>query len=297
MALTANIKTNASQTQAKATTNLLDFVNVASSNIQEALAPKKKRKVDVRKFIQKRVKRLNDKGSKSSTTQTKTKSVLRATKPSAASLLHSVGSLSWPQLATPKPVQTRALPTTNYPTSPPSSNCSIASEPSLYSTRSDKLIDPELESLLSEFGLESGSSTRHSSDSFRTSVSPCYTPQPSLENQVYVGEHPYSPPNSDCSDDIFDDSAYSSPVGSVSYQSNLCSPPLPACPSLEWSVQSPQTVAGVPPPCPVSTSVGWFQQTIPSSGSGWISQYSTFDQGPPMTPTVSELLLDRASYF
>ena len=294
MALT-DIKTNASQTQAKATTNLLDFVNVASSNIQEALAPKKKRNVNVRKFIQKRVKRLNDKGGKSSTTQTKTKSVLRATKPSAASLLHSVGSLSWPQLATP---QTRALPTANYPTSPPSSTYSFASEPSLYpSTTDSKLIDPELESLLSEFGLESGSSTRRSSDSFRTSVSPCYTPQPSLENQVYLGEHPYSPPNSDCSDDNFDDSAYSSPVGSVGYQSNVCSPLVPSCSSLEWSVQSPQTIAAVPPPCPVTTSVGWFQQTVPSSGSGWMTQYSTFDQGPPMTPTVSELLLDRASYF
>ena len=297
MPLTDN-SSNASQTSAKKTTNLLDFVNTASSSIQEALTPKKKRNVNVRKYIQKRVKRLNDKGPKPMSAQTKNKSV-RPAKPGADHLLHTIGSRSWPLLATHEfNVQTQGFATANYPTSssPPASYAS--SETSLYQgpPSNSKAIDAELDSLLSELvGFDGESSTRHSSDSFQAGVSPSYTPQSTLESQVYLAEHPYSPPNSDCSDDLFDDSAYSSPVGSVSYRSTACSPPMTAS---EWAVNSPPS-APATTQCPVPvTSTVWFPEQPAVSGAGWLPQYNSFDQGPPMTPTVSELLLDRApNYF
>lgn len=300
MAQTDYTTINACQPLAKtASTNLLDFVNTASSSIQEALAPKKKRNVNVRKFLQKRVKRLNDKGPKPSG-QTKNKSVLRTTKPDAAHLLQNVGSRSWPLLNTTNEfsIQTQGLTTSSYPTScSPPTYSYASSETSLYQTPSNnKVIDAELDSLLSELaGIESQPSTRHNSDSFQAGVSPSYTPQSTLESQVYLAEHPFSPPNSDCSDDLFDDSAYSSPIGSVGYRSTACSPPMPAS---EWPVQSPPDAPVTTQyPVPVTSTV-WFPEQPAVSGSGWLPQYNSFDQGPPMTPTVSELLLDRApNYF
>ena len=295
MALTENTS-NAGVSQPKATSNnLLDFINGASSSIQDAMVSKKKRTVNVRKYIQKRVKRLNDhQGPKS----TKNKSVLR--KPGSAKQLQCLGSMSWPLLATPSDysAQTQGLETSNYPTvcSPPSSGSYAAGneiETSLYRTSAsnNKVIDAELDTLLSELaGLDSQPSTRHSSDSFQTGASPSYTPQSTLESQVYLAEHPYSPLNSDCSDDVYEDSAYSSPVGSVDYRSVACSPHMPAS---DWSVQNS---APAPTICPV-TSTAWFSEQQAVSGSGWLPHFSSYEQGPPMTPTVSELLLDRASYF
>ncbi len=207
--------------------------------------------------------------------------------------------MSWPLLATPSDysAQTQGLETSNYPTvcSPPSSGSYAAGneiETSLYRTSaSNKVIDAELDTLLSELaGLDSQPSTRHSSDSFQTGASPSYTPQSTLESQVYLAEHPYSPLNSDCSDDVYEDSAYSSPVGSVDYRSVACSPHMPAS---DWSVQNS---APAPTICPV-TSTAWFSEQQAVSGSGWLPHFSSYEQGPPMTPTVSELLLDRASYF
>lgn len=296
MALTDNTTNyNAGQTQPK-TNNLLDFINGASSSIQEALVSKKKRPVNVKKYIQKRVKRLNDKGTKPSIS-TKNKPVQKSSKQDSTKQLRSVGSRSWPLLAPPREFpQTQALPTTSYSTmfSPPSYICNDV-EYSLYPAppSNSKSYDPELESLLSELvGPEPASqpSTRHSSVSFQTGVSPSYTPQSMLESQVHLGEHPYSPPRSDCSDDAFnDDSAYSSPIGSVEYRS--VTPPLAAS---DWPIQSSAPAPTIQYPVPVTSTV-WFEQPT-VSGAGWLPQFSSITQGPPMTPTVSELLLDRAPF-
>ena len=292
MALTENTS-NAGVSQPKATSNnLLDFINGASSSIQDAMVSKKKRTVrNVRKYIQKR---LNDhQGPKS------TKNKLVPRKPGSAKQLQCLGSVSWPLLTTPSEysVQTQGLATSNYPTvcSPPSSGSYAGNdiETSLYQTsaNNNKVIDAELDTLLSELaGLDSQPSTRHSSVPFQTGASSSYSPQSTLESQVYLAEHPYSPLNSDCSDDVYEDSAYSSPVGSVDYRSVACSPHMPAT---DWSVQSSAPALTT---CPV-TSTAWFSEQQAVSGSGWLPPFSSYEQGPPMTPTVSELLLDRASYF
>lgn len=291
MALTENTS-NAGTSPKTTSNNLLSFINGASSSIQDAMVAKKKRPVNVRKFIQKRVKRLsNPKGSKTCS-QTKSKSVLR--KPGSAKQLQCLGSMSWPLLATPS-VQTQGLETSNYPTvcSPPTSGTGNDIETSFYQTpvSNNKVIDAELDTLLSELvGLESQPSTRHSSASFQTGTSPSYTPQSTLETQVYLAEHPFSPLNSDCSDDVYDDSVYSSPVGSVGYTSVGCSPPMTAA---NWPSQS-----SAPAPlttCPVTSTV-WFPEQPAVSGAGWLPQYSSFEQAPPMTPSVYELI-DRTPYF
>ncbi len=294
MALTENTS-NAGTTQPKSTSNnLLSFINGASSSIQDAMVSKKKRPVNVRKFIQKRVKRLNDPKGLKPCSQTKSK--LALTKPGSAKQLQCLGSMSWPLLVAPTAsVQTQGLETSNYPTlcSPPTSGSYAGNETSFYQTpsSSNKVIDPELDTLLSELaGLESRPSTRHSSASFQTGSSPSYTPQSTLESQVYLAEHPFSPPNSDCSDDIYDDSVYSSPVGSVGYTSVGCSPPMAAA---DWPVQSSTPAAHTT--CPVTSTV-WFPEQPAVSGAGWLPQYSSFEQGPPMTPSVYELI-NRTPYF
>lgn len=290
MALTnQNNNNNANPTRAEPAANLLNFVTVASSNIHEALASKKKRNVNVRKFIHNRVKRLNNKGTGKS--QTKTKSALKVSaKSSVAPLQHRS---SWSQLSTQdgvsQPVQTIAMSTVSYTTSPLPSTNAILAESSLYATQTvadSKQMDSELESLLSEFGLDSSfPSTRYSSGSY----SPGSTSRSSLESQVCLGEHPYSPPYSECSDELFEDSsAYSSPISS---QNNVCSPPVS---SIDWPVPSPQNTR-----CPVTSMCDYSQQhSVPSYGCGWMTPYiSTFNQVPPMTPTVSELLMNTPTYF
>lgn len=293
MALTAENSSNAGTTQPKSTSNnLLSFINGASSSIQDAMVSKKKRPVNVRKFIQKRVKRLNDPKGPKSCTQTKSKSVLR--KPGSVAQLQCLGSMSWPLLATPR-VQTQGCDTSNYPSvcSPPTSSSYAVNdvETSFYqsppTSNSSKAIDAELDTLLSELvGLDSQPSTRHNS---QTGTSPSYTPQSTLESQVYLAEHPFSPPNSDCSDDVYDDSVYSSPVGSVGYASVGCSPPMTAA---DWPVQSSALTT-----CPVTSTV-WFPEQSAVSGTGWLphAQYSSFEQAPPMTPSVYELI-DKTPYF
>jgi hypothetical protein len=305
---TATSSNNAGLPRAQSTNNLLDFVNLASSNIQEAFGKqKKKRTVNVRKFIQKRVrqdvKRLSDK-KPSTSGITKTKSVSKSvTKPDAKLLLSQVGSHSWPQLTTNSmDIQMPSQTMTTYSTCVPQFSLS-SSESSLYPQTNKKAaaIDPELESILSEFNFESvdntPSSTRRSSECISRSVcvSPCFTPpQPTLEMQVCVAEYPYSP-YSDSSEEIYDDSAYSSPVGSVSYRSNVCSPSVPSMDNIDWLGQSPSTSCHMPAP---PLQCDWVQ-TVTSSSGEWVPLYSTpvtsIDQGLPMTPTVSQLLLEN--YF
>ena len=198
-----------------------------------------------KKFIQGRVKRLNEKSSKP---VRKTKQTHSITVPEAdnvappASLRDHLTTMVWPM---------QGPEASLYPSG-------SQSEPG-------KVIDPELESLLSEFGLDSSRRSSESNVGY----------QPDLQSQVRLAEHPYSP-YSDYSDDLFDDSTYSSPSSNTS-AGYAYSPPPSCAVTSEWAATCS------PPP-------SYDVRTRSSEWSSNSSSYSTYDQGPPMTPTVSQIL-------
>lgn len=313
--------------------NLLSFVSSATVNIHEALGKhSKKRTVNIKKYAQKRVKRLEQGSSRrsaASTSQTKSKSAQlsppSAKKPVSTARAHSslmmIGSSSsWPELPLPPnqpPLvpQTTGVATTNYPTyssHPPMQHS--YSDPSLHPPTSGAAIDDDLAILLLELDeapTQQSVSSRHTSGS----VTPCFTPQPTLESQVALAEHPLSP-YSDCgSDELYDieDSAYSSPI---SYN---CSPApmatVPSCTvsSTGWTslVPSPPTVMAqgsiaCGTPCswmempttihgdPLTSGCSWIPDSLPLTVSAPIS--SVIDQGPPATPTVIQFLSEWGSF-
>ena len=309
--------------------NLLSFVSSATANIHEALGkPSKKRTVNIKKYAQKRVKRLEQGSGRRGTTSastTKSKSA-QLSPPSAkkqvpaarprSSLVNVGPSNSWPELPLPPmppaAPQTVGLPTSNYPTtysSHPPMQYSY-SDPSIYSppASSAAQIDDDIDiaSLLSDF--DDVSAQQHMcSPPTSGSVTPCYTPQPTLESQVAIGELPYSPP-SDCGsvDEIYGDSAYSSPI------SYGCSPAPMAVSSTNWtpSIHSPPmmmasqcSVACSTAPCswmetpmslPLTTDCSWMAECSPLTVPAPMP--TIIDQGPPATPTVSQVLSEFGSF-
>lgn len=303
--------------------NLLSFVSSATANIHEALGkPSKKRTVNIKKYAQKRVKRLEQGSGRRGTTSasaTKSKSA-QLSPPSAkkqtpaarprSSLVNVGPSNSWPELPLPPSMppaapqlQTVGLPTTNYSTysSHPPMQYSY-SDPSLYtpptSTAATIEDDIDIASLLSDF--DDVSAQQHmSSPPTSGSVTPCYTPQPTLESQVAVGELPYSPP-SDCGsvDEIYGDSAYSSPI-SYGYSPA----PMPVS-STNWtpSIHSPPmmmadqcSVACTTVPCSWMDTTMSLPVTCMADGSPF-TMPAMIDQGPPATPTVSQVLSEFGSF-
>lgn len=312
--------------------NLLSFVSSATVNIHEALGKQsKKRTVNIKKYAQKRVKRLEQGSSRKGTispSMTKSKSA-QLSPPSPkkqvtaarahASLMMIGSSSSWPELPLP-PSQPSAAPltcgaaTTNYPTymSHPSMQHSL-SDPNLYppTTSGPGIDDVDLDALLSDLNgipVQQPVSSRHTSGS----VTPCFTPRPNLESQVVIAEHPYSP-YSDCgSDELYGDSAYSSPT------SYSCSPVPPmatipsAVSSTSWTTSdhSPPMVMAQ---CSVACSSSWmdmpgsFHADPLTTGCSWVPDCSPLttvnapmpanvDQGPPATPTVLQLLSEWGPY-
>lgn len=312
--------------------NLLSFVSSATVNIHEALGkPSKKRTVNIKKYALKRVKRLEQGSGRRGTisaSMTKSKSAQlsppstkkQATTARAHASLMMIGcSNSWPELPLP-PSQPSAAPQTsgvatmNYPTyvSHPPMQHSL-SDPNLYPPTGGPGIDDDvdLDALLSDFnGMpdQQPVSSRHTSGS----VTPCFTPQPNLETQVAIAEHPYSP-YSDCgSDELYGDSAYSSPTN------YSCSPVPPvatvpsAVSSANWttSVHSPPMVMTQ---CSIACSSSWmempgsFHADPLTTGCSWVPGCSPLttvnapipavvDQGPPATPTVLQFLSEWGPY-
>lgn len=253
--------------------SLLNFVSVASSNIQQALNSKKSKKVNHRKYISKRVntapKRLGDSHSKPPRKIKPCGSAL----PKGDSGVHSSALFAQPWVQPASVVYT-------------SEGESYSSESSLYAPVS---IDPELDNLLCEFGYESPHNL-----SRRGSEATVYTEQHSLENQVYLGERPFSP-YSDCSDEPFQNLSRRGSEATTAYSQQ---------PSLENQVylgehpfspysdcsddsaySSPCSHTNSPSTTLTTGCVEW------SASSPHHDVMSTvYDQGIPMTPTVSQIL-------
>lgn len=219
---------------------LLSFVAQTTNGIQEAFLKKRKGKhVNPRKFIQKRLNR----GSKPVRPQSKP---AKQAAPSAPTNLdrHCVAPGVFPTMGAPCSWNQTSIPSA-APSPSPSYNCftsygypktTTAITPSNYSdictysrpSSCQDEIDPELESLLSEFGLESPPSQYTGSPSSsavsRSGSGVGFLPS-STSFDAILGtdllsseqQYPFSP-RSDYSD--IDDSAYSSPLNSS-----------PACPA------------------------------------------------------------------
>ena len=282
--------------------NLLTFVNNVSSNIQVALdkaTPKKRRHVTVKKFVENRVKRLDSSRKPvrpNNPTLTKSKSAqFKPAAPIRANNVPSVlvHSCTWPEITTipsPMPVQTVGLTTCALPTTTPTSLYS-SSEPNLcVPVSSSQNIDPELESLLSEFESPSVPLSRRGSFESVCTASSCTPPLNTLEAQMYLGEQPYSP-YSDYSDEL--DSAYCSPESArVNYNcSPSGTPPMP-----DWSASDllpPMNTTCLQEP---EVRCDWVSNDSPLSITSTASSIPIYDQGPPMTPTVSQLLEQYGQY-
>ena len=307
-------KTQLSKKQAMAFNNdLLSFVNTASSDIQVALGkpPKRRRNVNVRKFAENRVKRLDSKPRKvmGSASTTGSKSALPKPVYKPGDLIHRY---TWPNLyltsGSAMPVQSVGIPTCSFPTSTTTTTTTLLPRSNSHNSLClpsppPRLIDPELESLLSEFESPSAPISRHDSfESVCTVTSSC-TPPSNTQAHVCMTDHAYSP-YSDYSDDL-SDSAYCSPVESsrVSYN---CSPinlstDIPS----DWTTPISSSSPDWLPPVSTVTSTCLQDVCIVSSGCDWMSSRASsplsstatiYDQGPPMTPTVSQLLEQYNQY-
>lgn len=293
--------------------NLLSFVSQASSNIHEALGKQsKKRAVNLKKYAQKRVKRL-EQGSRKRSQTTKSQSAQLSpptSRPSSAtefihvrphSSLSVVGpSNSWPQLPLPPPpsTQTIGVPTNNtstYSSQPISTQC-----PTSCTAQSLSGVDEELAILLSDLDditQRPVSTSRHTSGS----VTP-FTQQPVIESHVALAEYPYSPYSDAGSDELFEDSAYSSPI-SYNYSPaptvpctvtsdcwtnspvNMCSTITCSTASSDWLSMTDQYL---------TSSCSWIPESVPMAIDTGIP--SSIDQGPPATPTVIQVLSELGGY-
>lgn len=298
--------------------NLLSFVSSATVDIHSALGKQtKKRTVNIRKYVKNRVKRLDQgkgrRGAQAPLTKSKSaqlsapsakkqQQVIAPARPHASlESSNSCPELSLPPAMPPTQPRTFAAATTNFPTytsSHPSMQYSY-SESSLHPPTSVAGFDDYLAALLDELPQQPAMSSRHTSDS----VTPCLTPQPTLDLEAQVGlaEHPYSP-YSDCySDELYGDSAYSShncsPVAtstcamtSAADWTSVHSLPLamPQC-SVAYSA------SGYPSSLPLTTGCSWMQADCPLTTVN-APMPAVFDQGPPATPTVEQVLSEWGSY-
>lgn len=292
--------------------NLLSFVNSASSDIKQAIdkAPKRRRNVTVKKYAENRVKRLDTKKPRSNnplTTKRQPSSQLklpsRLPPPSSSSLLQHANT--WPAITTTASVQSVGLPTANISVQSSSIMYTGSDSNICLSARVPSRIDPELESLLSELECPSVPISRHGSfDSVCTA--PSCTPPLSTLDPVYIAEQQVFSPYSDYSDEL--DSAYCSPNGSSSAPSSAqvsycCSPTNLTSSMPDWcptDLLPPMNANCLQEVGMISSRCNWVSQdTSPltiTTSTTMSSISSPFDQGPPMTPTVSELLQQYNQY-
>ncbi len=293
--------------------SLLSFVNIASSNIQEALgkAPKRRRNVTVKKFVENRVKRLDSSRRVRTGTFNRSKSAqLKRPAAPAATVPSSVTSMlphsnTCPEfniipVSLPHPVTTQSsgIPTCAYPTTTPVSlysgaESTVCLPPQHPSATATQPIDPELESLLSE--LEGNNLSRHGSfDSVCTGTLSSTPPINTLETQVYLGEQMFSP-YSDYSDEL--DSAYCSPVGIESTRVSYNSSPTNLPNWVDVADMLPPVSSSCLQEMEMSRCSNWENTPLTTTATSTSSSsLSIYDQGPPMTPTVSQLLQQYNQY-
>ncbi len=289
-----------------ANNNLLTFVNNASSSIQDAMGkpPKKKRVVNVRKFVQSRVKRLDNAAPKP-IRGNRPKATHQLSKP-VSNVLSRGSSCTWPDIrsSTVSVVPLSAdRETTTHGCSTPhlTTQCNQRSfsSPDLFPAQprcTQPAIDPELESLLSSLTSSPDPLSRHGS------FESLYTTN-HLSARASPSYMPVSPFSDFSTDEL--DSAYSSPIESARLSSN-CSPTnfltiAETASSLPtWT--SPLQSGNMNPEWPTVTASSCVQEI----SSEWMSSdsmsipttttTSVYDQGPPMTPTVSQLLEQYNTY-
>ena len=302
-------------TTASDTVSLLSFANDASTSIKEAFSkPVKTRKVNIRKLIQKRVgaKRLND-------TPASSKGVRGAKdKPTKGNLAsNKPPQRPRPAVTTQLASHSQSLPVLSYQQTTTSSFVQPSySESVLYPQMLQPVENPDssLDEILTMLGLESSASTtptmsRCSSDSPLASAN-YVTPssQSILESQLPLAEHPLVDrpfsPLSDCSDELFEDSAYSSPCSSSSSRSYNCSP-LPPVQGIstgcEWTPAQSSSL-----PCsqypPVTSACNWMAGYGPQCATAGFG-YLAFQPSPPcdqmlLSPTaVWDSMSSYPEYF
>lgn len=294
-----------------ANNNLLTFVNNASSSIQDAMGkpPKKKRVVNVKKFVQSRVKRLDNAAPKPIRGNRPKATHQLSTKP-VSSLLSRGSSCTWPDIrASPVSVvpnvsalSDRETTSHGHPTAMMTTDCDLRSysAPDLFPSQpahcAQPALDPELESLLSSLTSSPDPLSRHGSfESVYTTNHLSARASPSYNMPV----SPYS----DFSTDELD-SAYSSPIESARLSSNCSPTSFPTIAETASSLPtwtSPLQSSNMSPEWPTVTASSCVQEIA----SEWMSSDSTsttttstcvYDQGPPMTPTVSQLLEQYNTY-
>ena len=299
--------------ETKMANNLLSFVNNASSNIQDAFGKplKKKRVVNVRKFVQGNVKRL-DHGSKPRV-EPSTKSKL-ARKTPRPTLPHG-SPRSWPDVSScststnmvPSFPDMTGVSTYGYPSTTMSatttSNLRSYSEPDLclpsLLPQPSEPIDPELESILSSFASSSVPLSRCSSlgsvcnSSLGSVCNSSLSCTPSSAGASELQEIPYSDISADDLDSVC------SPIESarVSYNSSPTS-------FYTITTNNNSLLPTWTSPLNCGMNADWLPVTnsncmhqISSEACDWMSSSDSlpmtvpvYDQGPPMTPTVSQLL-------
>ena len=189
---------------------LLRFMNTATTNIQEALGrPGKGKKVNHRKYIQKRLQ-----PCKKCPRKTKAQLTTIPGRQPVATMLGSFQPSSSSSWATP--TQQCTTPNEYDELFQLVSQPVPFSPPTLYNSRptsAQEGFDPEIENLLSEFGLESPSQVSHYTDSSDSRKGSLVSLSSQVPESVMVTSHDYLPfsPHSDFSD-LDDSPRNSSPV-------------------------------------------------------------------------------------
>lgn len=257
--------------QANSLVSFLDTASKTINGLMDKSSKGNKRKVNHKKYLQKRLQRKPAQPKAAKQTKSKsaqlTASATKGREAPAAGVPPIVHHNSWPQLP-------------EYPQPP-------AVEPDI-----DFLLQ-QLSSSASDMPPVSRPCSESSFYPLRSFAAPQPQPAISLENQVLIGEQPYgSPytPSNSSVDELLDDSAYSSPSSSIH------SSPATISLAADWAPAPVPT--SLPPVCLPTTTRGCWGgppscvASCMASGSAWLPVTSTITTACPMDqrlPTVPQL--------